>query len=59
MQLLKPKLIGLVNDDEKHFIMRGSIVPVTFRMLCIQDLIKLQVFVVVNGPGPLSPGGGT
>jgi hypothetical protein len=57
VKLFEPKLIGLVNDDEEHFIMRRNILLAAFRMLCVENLIELQVIVVMDGP--LSPGGGT
>ena len=47
MQLFEPKFIGLVNDNEQHFIMCGQVMLITFRKLSIQDLIQLQIVVVM------------
>jgi hypothetical protein len=33
MQLFKPKFISLVNDDEKHFIVRSKLPFIAFRKL--------------------------
>src|SRR6476620_6706559 len=48
MQLLEPKLIGLVNDDEQHLVVCGGIVFVAFKRLRRKDFIQLQVIVVMN-----------
>jgi hypothetical protein len=48
MKLLEPKLIGLMNDDEKHFIMGRQILFIAFGKLRIKNSIKLQVIVIVH-----------
>ena len=49
MQLLKPKLISLVNDDEQHFIVGGPAVPRALRLLRGQERGKLEVIGIVKG----------
>jgi hypothetical protein len=48
MQLLEPKFIGLVNNNEEHFIVRRTILPAAFRILCVENFVELEVIVIVN-----------
>ena len=47
--LFEPQFIGLVNDDEEHFIIGPDAFFSAFRVLRIQYFIELQVIAVVNG----------
>ena len=47
MQLLKPKFICLVNNDEQHFIMCRQLLFIAFGKLRIEYLIQLQIIVIM------------
>src|SRR5262249_12457676 len=47
--LLEPQLVGLVHDDEKHFIVRGPAVARALRLLGGEQRGKLEVTGIVQG----------
>jgi hypothetical protein len=46
--LLEPQLISLVDDDEKHLVVALLHGGKAFRMLAVQDLVKLDVIGVIQ-----------
>src|SRR5262249_53949540 len=47
--LLEPQFIGLMHDDEKHFIVRGPAVSRALRRLSGEQRGKLEVIGIVEG----------
>jgi len=46
--LLEPQLVGLVHDDEQHFVVRWITLRLAPHMLTIKELVEFQVVGVVG-----------
>jgi hypothetical protein len=46
-QLAEPELIGLVNDDKEHLVVRMDSQQIAFKLLGAQDLFQLKVIAIV------------
>ncbi len=44
--LLEPQLVGLVDDDEQHLVMRRPPLPHAFGLLTGQQFIELQIVAI-------------
>ena len=48
VELLEPKFVSLVNDDEEHFIVCRFVAFVTLRVLGMQYPVQLKIFMIVD-----------